>query len=488
MLTIRHVIAVGLMLSVFETSAGTGRTAKKKKKENSAPKGLRSFFRKIACTSNECEEKAEDPPRREINTAAPRFPVDSPPRRRIRVLASKSGLDGDQTPSFPEAGQIEKGRGTPPEPAPVRVRPVAGNARETDQVSEPGRRSRVIHSSQGKTKKRIQGRLSDRCSISYTFPSPEASQSDGDSNSGGVVVYAKELTYDVEPKAHRRNALDFVYAWENGEDGSINRMTLITHVTDVVPSNPVHDAARTCSEQTQLWGKESLSRALKQERSTPAVSLRTATLGGHIASMQGEIRQSGRYRLDPTIVPVLIWGLVQERMYEKRKSYFQCPPVKTLEAVGLRQLLDPYRIVTNLDNAHHRRTIIGSMIGGQTITIKLGAAGLWDKLKFHEIEITRSQAWKRADVREKSVRRLQEVEEATTQIEEGHSEGVCEEQLAAYGRTIQDYLERLLISSSSSSSSPRKSIMFEELDDGKRRSLVVQRAAQRVYHALMTYY
>ncbi|KAF4717693.1 hypothetical protein FOZ62_021019 [Perkinsus olseni] len=456
MLTIRHVIAVGLMLSVFETSAGTGRTAKKKKKENSAPKGLRSFFRKIACTSNECEEKAEDPPRREINTAAPRFPVDSPPRRRIRVITSKSGLDGDQTPSFAEAGQIEKEQGTPAEPAPVRVRPVAGDARETDKVSEPGRRSRVIYPSERKAKKKIQGRLSDRCSISYTFPSPEASQSDGDSNSGGVVVYAKELTYDVEPKAHRRNALDFVYAWENGQDGSINRMTLITHVTDVVPSNPVHNAASTCSEQTQLWGKESLSRALKQERSTPAVSLRTATLGGHIASMQEEIRQSGRYGLDPTTVPVLIWGLVQERMYEKRKSYFQCPPVKT-------------------------------MIGGQTITIKLGAAGLWNKLKFHEIEITRSQAWKRADVREKSVRRLQDVEESTTQIEEEHSEGVCEEQLVAYGRTIQDYLERLLISSSSSSSS-RKSIMFEELDDGKRRSLVLQRAAQLVYHALMTYY
>ncbi|KAF4660543.1 hypothetical protein FOL46_006093 [Perkinsus olseni] len=372
------------------------------------------------------------PPRRETNTAVPRFPVDSPPRRRIRVITSKSGLDGDQTPSFAE---IEEEQGTPAEPAPVRVRPVAGDARETDEVSEPGRRSRVIHSSQGKAKKKIQGRLSDRCSISYTFPSPEASQSDGDSNSGGVVVYAKELTYDVEPKAHRRNALDFVYAWENGQDGSINRMTLITHVTDVVPSSPVHDAASTCSEQIQLWGKESLSRAPKQERSTPAVSLRTAPLGGHIASMQEEIRQSGRYGLDPTTVPVLIWGLVQERMYEKRKSYFQCPPVKT-------------------------------MIGRQTITIKLGAAGLWNKLKFHEIEITRSQ--------------LQEIEEATTQIEGEHSEGVCEEQLVAYGRTIQDYLERLLISSSSSSSSSRKSIMFEELDDGKRRSLVVQRAAQLV--------
>ncbi|KAF4691069.1 hypothetical protein FOZ60_016301 [Perkinsus olseni] len=455
MLTIRHVIAVGLMLSVFETSAGTGRTAKKKKKENSAPKGLRSFFRKIACTSNECEEKAEDPPRREINTAAPRFPVDSPPRRRIRVITSKSGLDDAEF--CPKPGRSKRNKERLLNPLPSECAQVAGDARETDKVSEPGRRSRVIYPSERKAKKKIQGRLSDRCSISYTFPSPEASQSDGDSNSGGVVVYAKELTYDVEPKAHRRNALDFVYAWENGQDGSINRMTLITHVTDVVPSNPVHDAARTCSEHTELWGKESLSRALKQERSTPAVSLRTATLGGHIASMQEEVRQSGRYGLDPTTVPVLIWGLVQERMYEKRKSYFQCPPVKT-------------------------------MIGGQTITIKLGAAGLWNKLKFHEIEITRSQAWRGADVREKSVRRLQDVEEATTQIEEEHSEGVCEEQLVAYGRTIQDYLERLLISSSSSSSSSRKSIMFEELDDGKRRSLVLQRAAQLVYHALMTYY
>ncbi|KAF4663171.1 hypothetical protein FOZ61_001869 [Perkinsus olseni] len=479
-----------------------------------------------------CSWPGRGPPRRETNTAVPRFPVDSPPRRRIRVITSKSGLDGDQTPSFAE---IEEEQGTPavrnapafewqfisarnPLPSecarlpgmhaklmklfarsgglssnplalslmrsplvaavglaltvPVveaamaavlsaaqhsaagsatahtkrrkgnrskRVRSVLRSlfcmGRKCEvrfcsrskyapipSVSRPFRLCRVaigVDDVNAKTKE--QYRVWDRCSLSYTFPAGP-STTEEQSNLGGVVVHAKQLDRRGKPTP-RRTALDLIYAWENGQYNNTTRMNVMLDVADIIPS-------RTSKKDlASIVGEDGL------------VGVAT-----HVTGMLGEIRKTRLTEGDAEVVPAFIWSLAHDKLHKKGSYYCMCSPI-TFSTKK------------------------------RTVAIRLGAADPTCKLKLHDIDIVGTQIWEKDDMPAKSVNQWRDVERRASRIEGEHSIAVCEAQLVEYGRTIQDYLDRLM-------DNTEKSILFEELNDGNRERLL-KRAAELVYHSLL---
>ncbi|KAF4691068.1 hypothetical protein FOZ60_016300 [Perkinsus olseni] len=247
-------------------------------------------------------------------------------------------------------------------------------------------------------------RVWDRCSLSYTFP-VGPSTTEEQSNLGGIIVHAKQLVRRGKPTP-RRTALDYIYVWGNGQYNNTNRMNVMLDVGDIVPGRISSDPEATCKSQTDLWGEEGLTRALQSKTDL------TSTIGedglvsvaAHVSGILGEIWEKRLTEVDVEVVPAFIWSLAHDKLHQNGSYYYLCPPIT---------------ISTKT----------------RTAAIRLGATDPNGKLKLHDIDIV-------GDAGE-------------------HSEAVCEAQLVEYGRTIQDFLDRLM-------DNTEKSILFEELNEDVR--------------------
>ncbi|KAF4691070.1 hypothetical protein FOZ60_016302 [Perkinsus olseni] len=121
-------------------------------------------------------------------------------------------------------------------------------------------------------------RVTGDCSLPYTFQLNSPETDEEEPHMGGIVVHANELVRDGRGAALKHTALDYIYAWENGQYNNINRMNIMLDVGDIIPKE-----ARENEDQTA----------------------------------------------DPEKAPAFIWSLVHDKLREQEKSnnYYVCPPV-----------------------------------------------------------------------------------------------------------------------------------------------------------------